>query len=300
MNARIQLRISSAALSALAVPAALALVVALAARRADADSARAPAPSAAALNPPTLATGIADGGTVRATGGILVPPSMKDRLRAPPAEPPAPLLDFAAPDLLEALGPFHAEVGAWVEYAVTQKGRRTARVLLTVLPPPMPDGSFWMEIDSIAEGAIPTALRLLVHGDPSRMENLERVIAYVAGQTAFEIPVQALADNKKHAKPLPERTGASIQIAHHTKIKVLAGTFDTDRVRFAKGAERSTVWRSDAVPLYGLVRSESRGRVTELRASGHTGAHSLIATPIPDEGIPASLLNGDANPDAGP
>jgi hypothetical protein len=233
-----------------------------------------------------------DGGTIRASG-IYVPQAVKDR-REKSAPPPQQkkLINFAAPDVLAVLGPFRPEVGAWAEYVVLQNKRQVSRVLISVLPPPMPDGSYWLEIDSAGEELAPTALRLLAHGNPGEPGAIDRAIVYVAAQTAFELPMQAL--EKEHARPRSEPSGADLKTAHHVAVRVKAGSYDTDRIQLSKGKEKKLVWRSDAVPLFGLVKSESGGRVTELSACGHSGAHTLITTPILNEGIPAAMLNGRA------
>ncbi len=245
---------------------------------------------AAPVDPP--ASVFPDGGTIHASG-IFVPQAVKDRREKTVAQPPPQkLINFASPDVLAALGAFRPEIGAWAEYVVSQNKRLLSRVLVSVLPPPMPDGSFWLEIDSAGEGEAPTALRLLVHGNPGELSAIDRAIVYVAGQTAFELPMQAL--EKEHARPRPERSGADLKAQHHVAIRVKAGNYDTDRIQLSKGKETNLVWRSDAVPLFGLVKSEVGGRVTELSACGHTGAHTLMTTPILDEGIPAAMLNGRA------
>ena len=186
-----------------------------------------------------------------------------------------------------------AEVGAWAEYVVMKNKRPINRVLVSVLPPPMPDGSYWLEIDSAGEGEAPTALRLLAHGNPGEPNSIDRAIVYVAAQTAFELPMQALAQEPAH--PRQEPSGADLKTAHHVAVRVKAGSYDTDRIQLSKGKETKLVWRADAVPLFGLVKSEASGRVTELTACGHSGAHTLITTPILDEGIPASMLKGRAS-----
>jgi len=220
---------------------------------------------------------------VRASG-IYVPQSIKDQRAPPPEEAPPPLIALAAPDVLAALGDFRPEIGAWAEYSISVHKREIGRVLVSVLPPPMPDGRYWLELDSTSEGTAPSALRLLAHGNPVDAESFDRAIVYVAGQNTFEIPLQMLVS--KSAKPPPAPSGADISSMHAGKVTVRAGTFNAERIRVAKGKDATVVWRSSEVPLFGLVKSESADKTTELVQTGHSGAHTLISVPILDEAIP--------------
>jgi hypothetical protein len=229
-----------------------------------------------------------DAGTIHAQG-IVVPKSLRDKRAAEPREPPEPplsLLELTNPDILDALGPFRPEVGAWVEYAITARGKHVAHLVISVLPPPMPDGRYWLEIDTISESVIPTMTRLLAHGDPFRPGNIERILISVGGQATFEVPPQSLADLGKRAAAAPAPSGAKITRTREAKVKVVAGTFSSEKISIARGKERVVFWRSDEAPLFGLVRSEAQGRITELVGSAHTGARSLIPSPVEDEAIP--------------
>src|SRR5438067_1030563 len=79
-----------------------------------------------------------------------------------------PLSPFATPEILQALGPLKPQVGAWAEYAVRTKGKPDERIRVSILPPTLDGGRFWMEVATGDETALPSAVKLLVRGDPSR------------------------------------------------------------------------------------------------------------------------------------
>ena len=244
----------------------------------------APPPLERAVSPSALP----DGGTIRASG-LVVPKSLQEE-RAESPEPHLPLIALGTPDVLEALGEFRPEIGAWAEYAITEHQHQTGRILISVLPPPMPDGNYWLEIDSINEQAYPVALRLLAHGNPGRVSSIARAIIYVPGQGPIELPLRLA--NEEHSRPAPAPSGAGISTTHGEKVKVAAGSFTADRIRIGKGKESTTLWRSLDVPLFGLVKSVAPGKEIELSASGHTGGHTLFAAPVADEAIPPEAMSG--------
>ena len=110
-------------------------------------------------------------------------------------------------------------------YAITEKKKATGRVLISVLPPPMPDGSYWLEgLDTANEGQLPVAMRLLAKGNPSHASAIERVIVYIAGQNLVRdpLPMQTAADLQKQPD---NKTGATsgapkITTTHDLKLKV--------------------------------------------------------------------------------
>ena len=238
----------------------------------------------------------ADAGTLRA-GALIVPPSVRAG-REQPELPPMPdsLGLLGAPEVMAALGPFRPEVGAWAEYRMTQKRTGdSVRVLVSVLPPPMPDGSYWLEIDSLASEILPMATRLLVHGEPTDPRSLRRVLIQVPGQNLLELPMSMLAKVPEKLKPGPlPSNGAKVTTTPGVKLKVAAGEFTADKVQVVKGKDRYLVWRSNDVPLFGLVRSEGKASITELVAAGHTGAHSLLGE-VGDDNVPVAGPQSQGN-----
>lgn len=198
---------------------------------------------------------------------------------APAAEPAqaggaAPFLALAAPEVLAALGPFRPDPGAWVEYDIRSKGRPDARMRVSILDAGLPSGRYWVELASATAAGVAAAIRLLVHGDPARPGAIERLLVYVAGQPPFELPLD-------EASPPPEvgrRGGTRVTALPEARVRVLAGSFLTDRLRIVSRGAATRVWRSRDVPLWGLVRSRGKDAEAELRGFSRSGAHSVFPT----------------------
>ena len=181
-----------------------------------------------------------------------------------------PLSIFATPEVLAALGPPRAQVGAWVEYAVRTRGKEDARVKLSILPPAIPDGRYWMEIDLATGSGAPAAVRLLVHGSPSRPQDIERATVYVPGQAVLEVPLDEVPEPPAAAA---RPATAAIRRRKPQRVRTAAGEFDRAEVLDVAGTR---IWRADRVPLWGLVRSKSRGQAVELIGYASQGAHTLF------------------------
>jgi hypothetical protein len=274
-------------------PLAATALVAIGALCARALPAQGMPPSKGKAGAPMPGTEYVDGGVLRARGGVVVPKSMAEQRKEDAQYEELPFISIASPDLLAALGEFHPVVGAWAEYAVSLKGHQTTRVLISVLPPPMPDGRYWLEIDTLDESSLPMAMRILAHGNPALLANMDRALVQVAGQNLFEVPISAAPAALK----APEGpSGVKITTEHGVKTTVHAGTFRTDRLQMTKAGKKLSVWLSDEVPLFRLVRSEGDGKVAELWASGKSGAHTLLSEPVLDENLPPPAQgNGSDN-----
>jgi hypothetical protein len=174
------------------------------------------------------------------------------------------MLLAAPPSVLTALGDFQPAPGAWAEYAVKSM-KSKLRVRVSVLPDEAPAGRYWLELDLTPDRDAPQAVRMLVHGDPADPRNLERIELYRAGQAPIELPVERL-ELPRPGKP------RRIVPGREERIQVPAGTFKAQR--FDAGDVR--LWKSRAVPLWGLVKSQSQHETVELLGSDFVGAHSLF------------------------
>jgi hypothetical protein len=170
---------------------------------------------------------------------------------------------------MEALGDLKPSPGTWAEYAV-KSGQWSLRVRASVLPDPAPAGRYWLELVTTADNAPLQAVRLLVHGSPAQPGNLERVELYRAGQAPIEMPVDGLAN-----EPLKQRKPPRLVRGREQSVQVPAGSFTARR--FDAGDVR--LWRSPAVPLWGLVKSKSPRQTVELVSSGLGGAQSVFPSP---------------------
>ncbi len=189
---------------------------------------------------------------------------------APSAQKPPAVPLFADPRLAEALGNFEPRPGAWVEYAIIPRKGPQARLRFSVLAPLLPDGRYWLETATQAQGGPPVAMRMLLHGPPAQIENLDRLYVYVGGQAPMEFPLDAGA--RAAPAPLPRKPLPRIRKRGAQDVRVAAGRFMADLIEV--GTAR--IWRSDGVPLWGLVRALEPGRRIELIGFGQSGARTVF------------------------
>ena len=175
---------------------------------------------------------------------------------------------FSDPRLAEALGRFDPRPGAWVEYAVLPKGGPQIRLRLSVLGPALPDGRYWLEVATQAQGTPPVAMKMLLHGAPGRAENIERLYLYLGGQAPLQLPVadaHAAAAPPKSAPPKVERKGTQ-------ELKLGAGAFRCEVLQ----VQDTRIFRSDKVPLWGLVRAQDPRQRVELIGYADSGAETVF------------------------
>lgn len=187
-------------------------------------------------------------------------------LAAAAAPPQIPL--FADARLAEALGRFVPAPGAWAEYAVLPKKGPQTRLRIGVLAPALPDGRYWLEVQSQQPGALPVAMKMLLRGAPGRLENLERVYLFIEGLAPMELPLEeARAQAKPPEPPLPKLEHKSAQ-----QLTLASGTFRCEVFQ----VKDARVFRSDQVPLWGLVRATDSAQRIELVGYGATGAATVF------------------------
>ena len=222
--------------------------------------------------------------------GLYVPESLKKARQGKPEDDPSAHYGLGAPEVLAAAGPPRLEAGSWVEYYVRNQGRPSARVRLSVLPPPKdaPEDRRWLEVATVGDEVFPAVVKLLVHGDPLQKQAVERLVIYPAGQVPLELPLdegREALDAQRANPPAAKVTKLSA-----ADVVVPAGTFHASRLKVAAKGGSTRLWLDPSVPLWGLVRSEGAGRIVELLQYGKTGAHTIVP-PAPGE--------PDERPDAG-
>ena len=184
---------------------------------------------------------------------------------SPPLDSPRPLLPH---EFVGTSGPFRPQSGAWVEYLVRSRGEQDVRVRLAVLPPVAGDGRAWIEVTTVGARSLPFAARLLLNVGTGK---LERASVYALGQAPIESPVGEADGATRAAAPL-----VRVVNAHAKAIRVAAGTFTATELHVGQGGAAARVWRSNEVPLWGVVRAESGGRTVELLRYGGGGASSVF------------------------
>ncbi|MFL5278740.1 MAG: hypothetical protein ACJ79T_19880 [Myxococcales bacterium] len=213
-----------------------------------------------------------------------VPPSVRAML--PDRKPGAalPLFALGAPDLVEALGSLRVEVGAWAEYLLRSRDG-TARMRFSLLPPKLEGGRYWLEVAAFSDVALPFALRAVLLPGPVVPANMERATLYVLGQAPLEVPMDDLKERVSRAAPVPSR--ARISHGPTQTLSTEAGRFKANELRITARGETTRIWRSDQVPLWGLVRSKGPKETIELVGFSREGARSAIpepGQPPPDQG----------------
>lgn len=197
---------------------------------------------------------------------VVVPEQVRKQRAAEEEQKPPSLPLFADPRLAEALGSFDAHPGAWAEYAVLPKKGPQARLKIAVLGPALPDGRYWLEAQSQQQGGPPVAMKMLLHGPPGRLRNLERLYVFVEGLAPMEFPVEDVA---------PETPSGALPDVRHLgtrKLNLKAGAFVCDELEVSG----TRVFRSAQVPLWGLVRAVDEEQRIELTAFSQTGAESVF------------------------
>jgi hypothetical protein len=181
-----------------------------------------------------------------------------------PAVPPL----FSDPALAAALGEVRPTPGAWAEYLVRAQTKGDLRVRATALDAGE-SGKFWLELASASEAGIASAARVLVHGKAFAPGNVERMYVMVLGQQPIEVPPDQI---QAGASGPPAKRAAKVTHRGTERIRVPAGEFTAELFTVAG----TRVWRSETVPLWGLVRARSADRSVELVSFDTKGGHSLF------------------------
>ncbi len=251
---------------------AIVCAAALAVSLAVADAQKAPAPK----GPPAQ---------------LVVPEELrKEREAEEKQRRAAQALGLTSPEVLAAAGPLEPHVGEWVEYAVSDAEVKTRMRMSVLAAPGEAAGRYWLEVATVGETMLPTALKLLVHGSPSQPGDIERMLLYAAGQAPIDVPI----DEAREQMEADRAAATHVQVKKLGKadVKVPGGTFAAERLRVKGEAGQTQLWLArGAVPLWGLVRAQSGGRTIELMQFGKTGAHSVI----PEQGAPAAADQGNGS-----
>jgi hypothetical protein len=178
---------------------------------------------------------------------------------------------LGSPQLASALGALRIEIGAWAEYLVQTRGDQDVRVRFSVVPPAPGGGRAWVEVTALGSESLPFAVRLLFVAATGKME---RAVVHALGQAPLEIPFDSDANGRRPDSSPPG--SVHVALAGVEQVTVPAGTFRATKVRARLGRESVGVWKSEAVPLWGLVRARDARRRIELLRYAHTGARSVF------------------------
>jgi hypothetical protein len=174
------------------------------------------------------------------------------------------------PHVLASLLPMRTAAGSWAEYVVRSRGAQDFRVRVCVVPPALEAGRAWIEVTALGETALPFAARLLLRNG----RGVERVLLSVLGQAPLDFPIEPAEPAAARGQQKPRRIRAVT--LGGADVSVPAGRFHAEDIRIAARGEALHAWRSDLVPLWGLVRAEGPRQVIELVAYGHNGGRSVF------------------------
>lgn len=189
------------------------------------------------------------------------PPPLSERAQSIPAS------TAATPELLASF-PLRITAGAWAEYSIRSRGAQGFRVRFSIVPPALEGGRAWVEAAALGEMALPFAARLLVRSGGG----VERALLYVLGQAPVELPTDTAPAERQSRRA---RSSRIVAVARR-EVSVPAGRFDAEEVRVSPRGQALRAWRSERVPLWGLVRAEGARQVVELVAYGQSGARSVF------------------------
>ncbi len=167
---------------------------------------------------------------------------------------------------------FYAEfkliVGGWAEYQVTAKGEQPSKMKIAIVG--KEGDAYWYEtvIETKQEGR--AIIKVLVSGNPEDPNNVKRVIVKTGNEPAMEIPSQM----RQQPSEVQEQPVKVVDKGIET-INVPAGTFTTKRLQYQEPEEVVDAWVNKDVPLYGVIKSQSKDFEMVLIGYG-TGAKTLI------------------------
>jgi hypothetical protein len=187
-------------------------------------------------------------------------------LFAAPAAPPSPSA-LVPTELVASFGPLQPQMGAWVEYLVRSRGEQDVRIRVAVIPPLVP-GRVWVEVAALGAQSLPFAARLLLNATTGKLEHAS---VYALGQAPIEVPV----GDGKEPVPMAKAPAGKVHTRAQT-VSVPAGRFTATELRVREDGKVARIWRTDEVPLFGVVRVVRRHQEIELVRYGHAGARSFF------------------------
>jgi hypothetical protein len=177
-------------------------------------------------------------------------------------------------------------VGSWAEYRSIDGSGQISRDLQKVVGEE--GGAYWIESENEAPSGKTVVKSLIWAADWNQPSNVEirRSIMQPNGEAPTELPVALLGTL---ASSLANDFGLSASPSTNGPVEAVAvpaGRFEARKVASEGvplpfiGDTATTVWFHAAVPVSGMVRSESAdGHRSELVAFGESGAKSAIALP---------------------
>jgi len=216
------------------------------------------------------------------------------------AQPAGPMM----PEMPRLFGNFVPRTGVWSEYAVSEKGSgRKSKMRLAVVG--KEGESFWYEV-RMDEGTNLNIIKMLLKGDPSDPESIQRMIIKTGQNQAMEMPAEFVVMGRRMATQMFESrsgsassppSGIRVEEMGRHEVTVPAGTFKIERRRIvdADGQVRGTYdFNAEVLPI-GVITSETKAADMELLAYGTDARTMITEEPIkmqPPPGMPGNMPPG--------
>ena len=217
------------------------------------------------------------------------------------AADPAAVPGKAIPKLF---GTFTPKLGVWAEYSLTEKDTgKKAKMRMSVVG--QEGDSWWYEVVN-EEGDSRNVIKMLVKGNPSEPENIQRQIIKSGDNPAVEMArdfvvmgrkMAALMFERRSGVPAAGADAARVEEVGEREVVTPAGTFKVKQQKIVAGDGKVLAtydYNADVLP-FSVVTSDTGNTVMELLAYG-TDAKSLITEdPVPmtaPRGMPAGMPRG--------
>ncbi|MCJ7508587.1 MAG: DUF3108 domain-containing protein [candidate division Zixibacteria bacterium] len=188
----------------------------------------------------------------------------------------------------EMYGKFNlAKVGSYVEYTLISKSTQDEEKLKfsIVGEETTPQGKlYWYEMKINNRNTGETVImKMLIAGDPKETGNIKRMIVKRNQEKAMEFPPSLLAMAETQAKS-KESTASKekekVKELGKEKLKTSVGTFDCLHLRYREANEdEADAWTSEKLPIFGLVKFESKSKKMELSSYGKDAVSAITEKP---------------------
>lgn len=162
------------------------------------------------------------------------------------------------------------QVGSYATYKVTYKGGETDQIaklsIVGTEKSAKGEDLYWYEREETdpKTGSV-VIVKMLISGNPQEIGTVHRMIIKGHKEKAQELPQafiqmmnQPLEDESKTEEPKTKKVGTE-------KVKIADTTLTCTHTRYTyKEAPAVEVWTTEAIPLFGLVKSEDEGLKMEL------------------------------------
>ena len=198
--------------------------------------------------------------------------------------------------LPEMYGKFRVEkVGTYAEYSLVFKQSQNEEKLKfsMVGEEATPQGKlYWYEMRSYNRNSAETNIvKMLISGDPKEKGNIKRMIIKHNQEKALELPAEVLSvgdvqglakgEVQKGLKDTTEvKKEQKVKELAKEKVKTAAGVFECVHLRYEESPKDTVnAWTSEQVPIFGLVKFESKDKRLELTSYGKDAVSAITEKP---------------------